>query len=193
MSPFNRFRSWHWLFAGLLLTAYLTGSDGGLLHVWLGYVLIPLFVIRFVIGLFHLRGFPRLLPTLQQWREASSSLLGKLISIGLLLCCLLTCVSGLAMVDNGKILGLSNAQTTPIVQQMNWGEENAENWGAMGIFSADEAGDFHAGAANATLLLAGLHVLWVFIYRRTMILNMTFGSLGQHKRTRSLADERKAN
>lgn len=189
MSPFNRFRSLHWVFAGVFLVAYLSGDDGGVLHVWLGYALLAVFVLRFVVALFRVRGFPRLVTGWRQWRESSSTLIGRLLLMALLLASLLTSVSGLAMVDNGKILGWSGtpAGSTALIQNWEEGEESGD--AASGWISADGAGDFHEGAANATLLIAGLHVLWVLIYRRPMMQNMIFGA-GRSRRYASASGQK---
>ena len=45
MMPFNRMRLLHWLVASLCLLAYLTGDDGELWHIWLGYGLIVALIV----------------------------------------------------------------------------------------------------------------------------------------------------
>ena len=49
MAAFKRFRLFHWLLAGFFVAVYLSGDDAELLHVWLGYGLVALLVLRLLV------------------------------------------------------------------------------------------------------------------------------------------------
>ena len=56
MKPFTRFRVLHWLLAGSCLAAYLTGEEGELLHVWLGYLGVLAFAVRLLVWVTGTKG-----------------------------------------------------------------------------------------------------------------------------------------
>jgi 3-ketosteroid 9alpha-monooxygenase subunit B len=173
MTPFNRMRLLHWLVAASFLLGYLSGDEGGLLHVWLGYALIAVLLLRWLAHLAKTRGFPPLLPTAGQWQARGVPLLGKLLTVLLLSGALLTGGSGLMMVDNARVLGL------PATAAADAAMDGAE--GTEGEMS-DIAKEVHEAAANLTLLLAGLHVAYLLCYRRHMVLTMI---RGQARRSRA--------
>lgn len=173
MNPFNRLRLLHWLVAAFFLFGYLSGDDGGLLHVWLGYGLIAVLLLRLLAHLSKIRGFPPLLPTAGQWQARGVPLLGKLLTVLLLSGAVLTGGSGLMMVDNARVLGLPAAQTADAAMASADGEDGE---------ASDVAKEVHEASANLTLLLAGLHVAYLLCYRRHMVLTMI---RGQARRSRA--------
>ncbi|MFO1385039.1 MAG: cytochrome b/b6 domain-containing protein [Chitinivorax sp.] len=172
MQVFNRFRLLHWLLAGFCLAAYLTGEDAGLAHVWLGYGLILAISLRLLLALFRAKGFAALLP--KQFSLAtpaqSQALLSRLLVLALLLNMLGASVTGVLMVDNSKSLnlaGVSPLQTLVTTARADDDDEDEEG-GLRAAGSGEWLEEVHEVFANGTLLVAGLHVAYVWMFRRRL-------------------------
>ena len=164
VAAFNRFRLFHWLFATLFLVAYLTGDDGELLHVWLGYGLILVLALRFMLAPFKPRGFPKLAPARREWRPPSWGGVGKWLTFATLVSVTIASVLGLGLVDNGEVLSAA----LPGVSTQVFG---AHNWlGGLGDLE-----DVHEFFANLALWLVGLHVGYVLLFRSKSVLPMLRG------------------
>lgn len=172
MQVFNRFRLLHWLLAGFCLAAYLTGEDAGLVHVWLGYGLILAISLRLLLALFRARGFAALLP--KQFSLATSgqsqALISRLLVLALLVGMLGASVTGVLMVDNSKSLnlaGVSPLQTLVTTARADDDDEDEEG-GLRAAGSGEWLEEVHEVFANGTLLVAGLHVAYVWMFRRRL-------------------------
>ena len=172
MAAFNRLRVFHWLLAGLFGAAYLSGDDGELLHVWLGYGLLAVLLVRPLLGLLRLRGFAGLWPSSAQWRGDRPALVGKLLSLAMLVSFALTGVLGLGLVDNGEVLGAALQPFSPA------GAANLLGSGAAPFdFSAwIDQEEVHEFFANLSLALVGLHVAWLLAFRRRLAWRMLRGA-----------------
>lgn len=175
MAPFNRLRLVHWLLAAFFLLAYLTGDDGGLAHVWLGYGLIAVIAVRLVLAVLRTRGFPPLMPTLAMLRQPGSALVGKCLTVLLLLGILASSATGLMLVDNARILQDGTTLLVPAAQAEDMDDDDdgagKAGWGNR----SDALEEWHEAAANATLGAVGLHVGWLLAFRRMQMLNMIRG------------------
>lgn len=176
MQVFNRFRLLHWLLAGFCLGAYLTGEDAGLVHVWLGYGLILAISLRLLLALFRAKGFGALFP--KQFSLAtpaqSQALLSRLLVLALLLNMLGASVTGVLMVDNSKSLnlaGVSPLQILVATATADDDEDEDEN-GLMLAGSSEWLEEIHEVFANGALLVAGLHIVYVWIFRRRLAWRM---------------------
>lgn len=172
MQVFNRFRLLHWLLAGFCLAAYLTGEDAGLAHVWLGYGLILAISLRLLLALFRAKGFAALLP--KQFSLAtpaqSQALLSRLLVLALLLNMLGASVTGVLMVDNSKSLnlaGVSPLQTLAATAHAD-DDEDEEGGGLLAVGSSEWLEEIHEVFANGALLVAGLHIAYVWMFRRRL-------------------------
>lgn len=166
MAAFNRFRLFHWLLAGLFGAVYLSGEDAELLHIWLGYGLVALLVLRLLIAPLRLRGFPRLVPPKTQWRNPGWSAAGKWLTCGALVSFALASLIGLGMVDNGDVLA-----ALPGVQADLFGAASDIDFVAW-LGDAEEVHEFFA---NLGLWLIGLHIGYVLIFRRQSLWPMLRG------------------
>lgn len=166
MTAFQRFRSWHWLLAGSLLAVYLTGDDAERAHIWLGYGLILLLMLRLLLTPLRLRGVPTLLPPRTEWRKPSRPSLGRWLTFGALASFAIASLTGLGMVDDGKVLaGLPGVPASPFggVDLLAW---------------LDDAEDAHEFFANLGLTLIALHIGYVLLFRRKFAMAMLRGQPG---------------
>ncbi len=158
MAAFKRFRLFHWLLAGFFVAVYLSGDDAELLHVWLGYGLVALLVLRLLIAPLRPRGFPRLLPARQQPRKPSLTTFGSWLTFGTLLSLALASLLGLGMVDNGDVL----AALPGVGPDLFGAASDLDFVGWLG-----DAEEVHEFFANLALTLVALHIGYVLLFRRT--------------------------
>ena len=180
MNPFNRVRWFHGLFVLAFLLAYFTGDEGERLHVWLGYSLVAFLVIRLFTTLVKVKGFPPLSPTFRPGMAVSA--VSRSLVVALLLAISVTVATGLTMVDNARVLGITAAAPANIVAAADeeWAESTIPPW-------LEQVEDFHELAANTTLTLAGLHVGFLLAFRRRFALNMIPGLANLAQCCRGLA------
>lgn len=183
MTPINRLRSLHWLLAFSFLAAYLTGDDGELLHVYLGYAGLALLATRLIFTLRGPRGFPPLLPRIADFSRNSSLFISRTLSTLIVLGFLGSAVSGLALVDNAKVLGIAAAAAIPAAQASEHEHDDEERDGGelaggsawLGM-SGDAWEEIHEFIANGTLLLVGTHLAFVLFRRQKMARTMILGA-----------------
>ncbi|MGE4405191.1 2Fe-2S iron-sulfur cluster-binding protein [Pseudomonas sp.] len=164
MAVFNRFRLFHWLLAGFFLAVYLSGDGAELLHVWLGYGLVGLLLVRLLIAPLRLRGFPRLLPA--QPRKPSLGAFGTWLTFATLASLALASLIGLGMVDNGDVL----ADLPGVGPEVFGAASDIDFVGWLG-----DAEEVHEFFANLALGLVGLHVGYVLLFRRKLAWSMLRG------------------
>lgn len=163
MNPFSRFRLYHWLLVLLFATAYITGDDAGLLHVWLGYGLIAVLAWRLLAALLRLRGFASILPTRQGWASAAGSSWGRLLVCGMVLLMAGTLYTGVVLVDNAAALSEGLSTVVPAARADDGFE------GEGGLAWLGEGDELHEALASTSLLLIGLHIGWLLFYRRSQV------------------------
>lgn len=177
--PFNRMRLVHWLVAGLCLLTYLTGEASELWHICLGYGLMPALLLRMLLSLFRVRGFAPLFPRLSQWPDQAQTLVSRAMVGGLVLGMIGCSVTGVLMVDNTRILGLSGVSPVaalfpPAVADDDDDHDRHEREGGSRFGAADGEWleEVHEALANGTLALAMAHVGYLFMVRRRMVWSM---------------------
>ena len=168
MQPFNRLRLFHWALAGLFALVWLSGEDGELLHVWTGYALLAVLLLRPLLGLLQVRGFPRLRP---QSGNRGEVLFGRVLTLAMLGSFLLTSLLGLALVDNGEVLGQALSPLWPDAQQALGGG----SWLDLSEWLEDPA-EVHEFMANLSLTLVAVHAVWIILRRRRMAVAMLRGT-----------------
>ena len=179
MNPFNRVRWFHGLFVLAFLLAYFTGDEGELLHVWLGYSLVAFLAIRLLTALVKVKGFPPLSPAFRSGMAVSA--VSRSLVVALLLAISVTVATGLTMVDNARVLGITAAVPANVaVADEQWEESTIPPW-------LEQVEDIHELAANTTLTLAGLHVGFLLAFRRRFALNMIPGLANLAQCCRGLA------
>lgn len=184
MLPFTRFRLLHWALAALFLFAYLTGDDGELLHVWAGYGLILLLALRLLAGLFRLAGFASLIPRRATLAARNAGTLNRILVLALVLALAGTAATGVLMVDNARILGLTTAPAATASPAAD-DDDNGRAESIAGLLAGDDLAELHELLANATLTLAGLHIVLLLGWRRPLALATLFGTARRRPPTRS--------
>ena len=178
MMPFNRMRLVHWLVAGLFLLAYVTGEGNESLHIWLGYGLIVALLLRLAFGLFRVRGFAPLFPRASQLPGQAQAFVSRAMVGGLVLGMIGCSVTGVLMVDNAKILGLSGVSPVAalfppaVADDDDHDHDEREGEHQSGLVNGEWLEDVHEVFANGTLALAIAHVGYLFMVRRRMVWSM---------------------
>ncbi|MBZ4192747.1 MAG: cytochrome B [Candidatus Contendobacter sp.] len=172
MNPFNRFRLFHALFVAGFLAVYFSGDDGDLLHVWLGYGLVVLVAIRLALALIRVKGFPALRPVFRS--GAISIMVSRVLVIAPYLSASATLTTGLIMVDHVRVLGFVAAQAiTPAYAD---DDEVWEKPGRMlSEFASHDVDEIHEITANATLIIAVIHLGFLLAFRRRFAISMIPG------------------
>lgn len=180
--PFVRF--FHWILAVAFFVAYLTEDDAKTVHVWAGYLVGTLVVLRvawgfvgpryarfrdFICSPVKVMSYLVALTQLRAPRYVGHSPAGGAMAVALLLCLALTVVTGLLVYAEegaGPLAPLypqtssSSALTGGTVEASSDEDEHLEREG-------DERGsafkDLHELLANITLALVILHVLGVLV------------------------------
>jgi len=181
MNPFHRVRWFHGLFALAFLAAYFSGDEGELLHVWLGYGLVAFLVARLIVARARVKGFPALWPSFRSGLTVTAA--SRAVVVALLLSVGITLATGLAMVDNARVLGITS------VSAMAPADAAREESDGIAREFFQEIEDVHEIAANTTLGLAGWHVAFLLAFRRRFALNMIPGFEGLARRWRGLASK----
>lgn len=181
MNPFHRVRWFHGLFVLAFLAAYFSGDESELLHVWLGYGLVAFLVARLIVVRARVKGFPALWPSFRSGLTVTAA--SRAVVVALLLSVGVTLATGLAMVDNARVLGITG------VSAMAPADAAREESGGIAREFFQEIEDVHEIAANTTLGLAGLHVTFLLAFRRRFALNMIPGFEGLARRWRGLASK----
>jgi len=172
MTLFNRFRTFHWLFALVFLLIYLSGDDGSLFHVWLGYCLVVFVTIRISFAFIKMKGFPVFFPSFQS--GVTSVTVSKLLAMAIFLFASTTLISGLVMVDHRQILGFASEHiVTPAYADDD--DEREQRQYQSRNDSSHAIKEVHEVAANLTLACAVVHILFVLAYRRRFALSMIRG------------------
>lgn len=170
MNPLTRLRWFHGLFGFAFLAAYFTGDDGELLHIWLGYSLLILLLLRLLVARFRIQGFPVLWPSYRPGMVMSMA--SRSLVLALLLSVSVTVVTGLMMVDNARVLGLSAATVSePSATERSLEESTPQFFPQL----EEVLEEVHEVAANSTLGLVGLHISLLLAFRRRFALSMIPG------------------
>lgn len=183
MNPIYRLRVFHLLFVLVFLIAYFTGDDSDLLHVWLGYGLLAFLAVRLILALARVKGFPALWPTFRPGMAVATA--SRALVVALLLSAGVTLATGLMMVDNARVLGITTASAIVPAYAGDGSEESDRT----AYEFAEDIEDVHETAANTTLGLAGLHVAFLLAFRRRFALNMIPGFEALARRWRGLASK----
>ena len=176
----------HWVVAIAFLTAYLLAEEPMGLHIWLGYLVGILVLVRLLWGFMgpkHARfsDFVPSLATLQAYtrdtlrgkerRYLGHNPLGGIMVVALLAALAATVTTGLMLYGaeehRGPLAGLYAQETTlpsPVSQARADGlfEEEHEGTEEHEGGEAEVLEELHEVAANLTLILVGLHVAGVF-------------------------------
>lgn len=172
MTILNRIRLYHVTLAVLTMLAYFTG-ELGLIHAWLGYGVAAVILLRLIWALSGERqvGLSRFFPLLDgicSGNILTHPAISKLLILGIALCLFVVTFTGISM-DKGKSLGLAGVgSVAPAYAE--------DERGKQGKKEAEEDGleETHELFANLLLLLVGMHVTYLLVFKRPLAKFMLF-------------------
>lgn len=172
MSTIHHIRIYHATLAILSILAYLTG-DFGLVHSWLGYgvaVIIALRLLWAMSGNPHV-GLMRFYPSFEGLKLSNAfthPAITKALMLGIALCLVAATATGIAM-DKGKSIGLANAALVSVAYADDNGHHDKDK-----SFMGEALEETHEFFANLFLLFVGLHISYLFLFKRTLAKFMLF-------------------
>lgn len=168
MNIIKTLRLYHATLAICALLAYATG-ELGLIHAWLGYGVALIIIFRLLLALSGAPqlGLSKFYPSfegLSATNALSHPAISKTLLFGIALSVVIVTVTGI-MIDKGKTIGLANIDViTPALA-----DDNGEHEGEDGFI-----GEAHEFFANLMLLFVGMHVAYLFLFKRPLALYMLF-------------------
>jgi cytochrome b len=157
----RRIRLYHATLGGLTLAAFLSG-EAGLIHALIGYAIGLVILGRLAAALSGQRalGLSRFYPVFAGLRLRGAALhpaISKTLLAGIAVLLIATTVTGIGL-DRGRALGLAG---TAVEARADHREESA-------------LGEGHEALANALMLLVGLHVAYLLVWKRPLARFMLF-------------------
>ena len=175
----SSFRIYHLLLAAAVAGAYFTSESTGIPHAWIGYGVAALVVLRLALGIAGKSGFGWQRLRLKRAGHNSGRtalthpLVGRALTLALLLCVATAATTGLVMDRGGTLVGQSIRATE--------GEEHEHR--EQGGHEESLLAEVHETSGNALLPLVVAHLLWMLVARRDLALFLLFWP----KRRRSTA------
>lgn len=172
MTLLHRIRIFHATLAILAVLAYLT-AEAGVIHDWLGYGVAIAILFRLVwmtTGLPQL-GLQRFYPSFDGLRLGNAMThpaISKALLLGIAMSLLATTVSGVVM-DGGRAIGFSSASIVAPATAENGREHDDHNDREEGLL-----GELHETMGNLFVLIVGLHVSYLLLFKRPLALFMLF-------------------
>lgn len=169
MSIIYRIRIYHATLGILSMLAYLTG-DFGLVHSWFGYGVAAVIAFRLLWALTgnpHV-GLMRFYPSfagLNLPNAFTHPAITKTLILGIALSLTAATATGIAM-DNGKSIGLADAAFVSAA----YADDHDKDKGFMG----EALEETHEFFANLLLLFVGMHVSYLFLFKRPLAKFMLF-------------------
>ncbi|MEI7949648.1 MAG: cytochrome b/b6 domain-containing protein [Gammaproteobacteria bacterium] len=178
MNIIQRIRIYHATLATLAILAYLTG-ELGLVHAWLGYGVSIVIFLRLLWSLSGERqvGLMRFYPSfegLQANNLFTHPAISKSLMFGIAISLLAVTGTGIAL-DKGKAIRLANMQTISVAyadnDELEGGGEKEEGF----------LGESHELFANLLLLLVGMHVTYIALFKFPLAKFMLFVPSSERK------------
>ena len=173
------FRAYHTLLAILVVLAYLSG-DAGFVHAWLGYGVATILLLRLLtafagmpqLGL--MRFYPRF-EGLKLGNVFTHPAISHTLLAGIALCLIGATVTGVAM-DRGDALSLSRVQ---LVDRLNADQPEVQRNETFEVTEngSERLGEMHQALANLLMVLVAMHVIYLFLFKRSLARFMLFLSM----------------
>lgn len=175
----HRLRAYHALLAVLAIAAYLS-AEWGTLHAWLGYGVAAVIVLRLALALTGAPqlGLMRFYPHFEGMK-LGNAMTHPAISRTLLLAIAITLfgVTGTGLVmDQGRAMGLGGASqiASPSLVGELREREHSERDDSGGEEEEGAVSEIHELLANLLVLLVGLHVTYLFLFKLPLARFMLF-------------------
>jgi len=188
MNVYRKLRLYHAMLASAALAAYATG-EAGLVHAWIGYVLVGIILFRLAWGIFGPSQFRigRFLPdlaSLLRIRAANDPAIARVLLGGVVASLLLVAGTGIALNQTKSLHLVTEARTVPVprfdFRAHGAGMTHASTTANAGTDDDDHdeqegwLQDLHEFAANLMFLFVGLHVSYMILFRRPLAMFMLF-------------------
>ncbi len=176
-------RSFHWVLVFFFVLSYATGEEESWVHVWSGYAIVALLLIRivwgfigtrharfsdFVYGPGEVKAYAKGLMTGRAKRYIGHNPLGGLMVLALIFSLGMTTFTGMALygVEEGKgpLAGVVASQDVQLPQLISTAQADDDEHGAYGEHGDGEnevLEETHEFFANFTVLLILLHIAGV--------------------------------
>jgi hypothetical protein len=186
MQIMKRIRIYHAVLAILAVLAYASG-EMGIVHAWLGYAVALVVVLRLLwvlsgereLGL--MRFYPRFVGLNQAANHFTYPVISKMLLLGIAISLIGVSLTGIWM-DKGESLGLHPQPTSALVLADDDDEQHAD----------EEDGwlmETHEVLANLMLIFVGLHVAYVFLFKRSLGKFMLFFPASTAKKMKGRGDD----
>lgn len=184
MSAITTIRTTHALLAGLTALAYVSG-EAGIIHAWLGYGVAGVLAMRTGLAVLGNRqmGLMRFYPHFEGLKRdnvATHPAISNALILGIFIALLGTVGTGIAL-DKGRAIGLSQ---NLLIAQAYADEDDAEEERVQSELSGRQEGEgrkenrflrhTHETFADLLMLLVGIHVTYLFLFKRPLVRFMLF-------------------
>ncbi len=175
MQVMQRLRSYHAVLALLVVLAYATGDDN-LFHVWLGYAVAAIILMRLAWALTGVPqlGLMRFYPHFEGLRLSTAlthPAISRTLLLGIATCLIAVTLTGIAM-DRGHSIGMAG-QTIDSPALADGGSD-AERDDHDEDGDESFVGEVHEVLANLLMLLIVTHVSYLVLFKRPLALFMLF-------------------
>lgn len=187
MPVMSRLRAYHALLAVLAVAAYFS-TEWGSAHVWLGYGVAAVIILRLILALTgapHL-GLARFYPQVHGLKldnALTHPAVSRMLLAGIAVCLIGVTGTGIAM-DRGRAFGPPSPAPSSSVEERatgaalgEAGEYGEEREGEGG--EGDEGGplgEIHEVFGNALMLLVASHIAYLFLFKRPLARFMLFAA-----------------
>ena len=173
MNIMNRIRLYHASLAILAILAYITG-ELGIIHAWLGYGVALVISLRLLwaIGGERQVGLMRFYPSFEGLNTSNiftHPAISKSLMLGIAICLITVTLTGITM-DQGKSIGLNGATVVSAAQA----DESEDGMSEEGESEEGFVTEAHELFANLLLLFVGMHVAYLFVFKRPLAKFMLF-------------------
>jgi cytochrome b len=178
MSIMQGLRAYHAILGLLVIAAFLTG-ELGTIHAVLGYAIAVIIGGRLIAALSGLRqlGLSRFYPQfdgLTLGNAITHPAISKTLLAGIAACLILATATGIAL-DRGRTLSLA---TSVVMTEAHARDDSRERRrDAEGRGGKQEDGilsEAHEGLSNLLMIIVGLHVAYLFLFKRPLARFMLF-------------------
>lgn len=183
MTIIHRIRFYHAALAILATLSYVTG-EFGIIHSWLGYGVVLVIILRLLWALSGERqvGLIRFYPSFEGFGASNiftHPAISKIFILSIIISLIAVSLTGIA-IDKGKAIGFTNVKLLANANASDHHENDGED-------DDDEKEGFltetHEFFANLMLLFVGMHVAYLFTFKRPLAKFMLFVPNRKNKET----------
>jgi cytochrome b len=187
MSQLQWLRAYHAVLACLVAATYLSG-EAGLIHALLGYLVALVILGRITAAWTGLPtlGLARFYPSFEGLRLDSAfahPAISRVLLAGIAVCLIGATATGLAL-DRGQSIGVAQNPLATVAHAESREREHGRTtrFTAMEEREGGSLGEAHEGLSNALVVLVGLHIAYLLLFKRKLAHFMLFlAPRGRHE------------